>query len=426
MDQSKAQNAQTPEAWDTRYEYKIISLMFVGYGLVSLDRFILFPLFPTIAADLGLDYGELGLISAILALTWGMSSFVAGNLADRIGSKTVMVTSAIIFSAMVAFTGLAGGFISLMIIRALMGAAEGAFIPPSISETIKNSKPSRIGLNFGIVQTSQPLFGRALAPVLAIGLLSILPGWQWVFGVVAIPGFIFVYFLVTVFKPERTPSMAGGGAAAPQLQKPSIGEVFKYRNVLAGAIALTALLTTLFVQTTFAPSFLIDYIKVSQTVMSFLIASIGVGGFVGMLLFPAMSDKFGRKPVICGAMTFQFFGIPYLMSANTESSVFLLALAFFCNALSISGTVATLIGPLINTSVPKRIATSATGTVVGIAEILGGAGGPAFAGFASNAYGIEIMPTLMLGSAIVAILVIVFGVEEPKPLDVEAPAQPPS
>lgn len=412
MAESEARNAPTDETWDTRYEYKVVALMFVGYGLVSLDRFILFPLFPTIAADLGLNYGELGLISAVLALTWGMSSFFAGNLADRIGSKTVLVSSAIIFSAMVALTGLAGGFLSLLIIRALMGAAEGAFIPPSISETIKNSKPSRIGLNFGIVQTSQPLFGRALAPVLAIFLLSVLPGWQWVFGVVAIPGFIFVYFLAKVLRSDARAS-AGGQATIDRGPKPSVLDVLKYRNVLFGAVAMTAILTTLLIQTTFSPSFLIDYIGVSQTMMSLLVSTIGVGGFIGMLVFPALSDRFGRKPVLCIALTFQFFGIPYLMFATSGAPPLLLALAFFCNALSVSGSVATLVGPLINTSVPKHIATTATGTVVGIAEIVGGAGGPTFAGFAANAYGIEIVPDLMLVGAIVAVLTVVFGLKEP-------------
>ena len=42
--------------WDTRYEWKAVTLLAVGFGLVGLDRCIILPLFPVIMKDLGLDY----------------------------------------------------------------------------------------------------------------------------------------------------------------------------------------------------------------------------------------------------------------------------------------------------------------------------------------------------------------------------------
>lgn len=60
--------------WDTRYEFKAIGLLTIGYGLVGLDRFIINPLFPVMQKDLGLDYQDMGLISASLALAWGTAA----------------------------------------------------------------------------------------------------------------------------------------------------------------------------------------------------------------------------------------------------------------------------------------------------------------------------------------------------------------
>ncbi|MEO0369174.1 MAG: MFS transporter, partial [Pseudomonadota bacterium] len=71
--------------WDKRYERKAIMLLAVGFGLVGLDRFIIMPLFPVIAEDLGLTYQDLGLISGSLAFTWGLAAIFGGGLADRIG-----------------------------------------------------------------------------------------------------------------------------------------------------------------------------------------------------------------------------------------------------------------------------------------------------------------------------------------------------
>ena len=54
------------------YEFKAVALMALGLGIVGFDRFIINPLFPIIQKDLGLNYQDLGVISAVLALTWAL------------------------------------------------------------------------------------------------------------------------------------------------------------------------------------------------------------------------------------------------------------------------------------------------------------------------------------------------------------------
>ena len=41
---------------DTSYEWKIVALLSLGFGLVGVDRFMLMPLFPVMMHDLKLDY----------------------------------------------------------------------------------------------------------------------------------------------------------------------------------------------------------------------------------------------------------------------------------------------------------------------------------------------------------------------------------
>ncbi|MGY2199640.1 MFS transporter [Pseudomonas gingeri] len=47
-------------AHDTRYEWKTVLLLALGFGLVGLDRWILAPLFPAMMQDLQLSYSQLG------------------------------------------------------------------------------------------------------------------------------------------------------------------------------------------------------------------------------------------------------------------------------------------------------------------------------------------------------------------------------
>ena len=49
---------QTAKGWDTGYEWKIILVLSLTFGLVGLDRFILPTLFPAFMGELGLTRHE--------------------------------------------------------------------------------------------------------------------------------------------------------------------------------------------------------------------------------------------------------------------------------------------------------------------------------------------------------------------------------
>ena len=61
--------------WDTGYEWKIILVLSLTFGLVGLDRFVLPVLFPAFMGELGLTYEDLGNLVGILAVFWGISAF---------------------------------------------------------------------------------------------------------------------------------------------------------------------------------------------------------------------------------------------------------------------------------------------------------------------------------------------------------------
>lgn len=410
MDANAIEAAPNETGWDSGYEYRVVGLMAIGFGLVGLDRYIIFPLFSVIREDLGLDYADLGIISAALAFTWGLSAIYSGNLTDKVGAKRVAIVAIIAFSTLVAFTGLANGLISLIILRALMGLAEGGFVPASIVQTIRVSKPERVGLNFGIQQMAAPLVGLGFGPIIAVSLLAVLPGWEWVFAVIALPGFILAYFVLTTVKPEEITQ----NAEVADGPKVSFGEALKYRNVIFGALAITFIFIALNALSTFGPTYLTDYIKLSDQGMGLVTACLGAGGLLGMIALPALSDKVGRKPVMSGALIVQAFAIGALYFASDATPPPLLALCFFLVSSSASGTIAILVGPVISSSVPAVVAATATGIVTGLGEIFGGAGGPFMTGFVAEAYGIQTITIIMLISGLLGLITVLFGIREPE------------
>jgi MFS family permease len=399
--------AMQSKPFDKKYEKKAIILMALGFGLVGFDRFIINPLFPIMQKDLNLTYQDLGLISAVLALTWGLASIFAGQIADRLGHKPVVVVTTIVFSILVATTGFASGLLSLMLIRGLMGLSEGAFVPASIVTTVEASHPKRIGLNIGIQQTAAPFIGMGLGPVIAIALLKVVPSWHYIFAFAAIPGFIIAAFMAKVIRHDPPHS------TRDHTTEKSIGflHALGNRNVIFNIMGMCCYLTGLVVMAAFLPNYLTDHVKLSIDQMGIVLAALGFGSMIGTGVIPAISDKMGRKPVLLLSLIVCMFAL--LGFVNADGAMLVLFVTVFIFAISVAGAIAITIGPLTNASVPPAIAATATGLVIGFGEIVGGALAPAVAGGMAQSIGIAVIPKIALAAIALSIVVVTFGVREP-------------
>lgn len=386
--------------WNARYEYTAVAMLALGFGLVGLDRFIILPLFPVMMSELQLDYQDLGNISAVLAIAWGISSIFMGRLSDRIGRRKVLIPAVLLFSLLAGLSGLANGVAALLLIRAVMGVSEGAFTPTAIAATAESSQPSRRGLNIGIQQAFFPILGLGLAPILATQLLLVLPSWRWVFAVVSLPGFLLAWWMYRSLRETRV-------AAAPaQAQEPEQGrwlDALRYRNVPLNILGMFCMLTSLFVLSVMMPNYLTDYLHLGVQQMGFVMSAIGLGGFIGQLVLPGLSDRLGRKPVVLGSFVATGACIWLLMHTGAEPLV-LFALLFLTTFFNFS-MICMTVGPLTGESVPLPLVSTATGLVVGIGEVFGGGVAPALAGYIAQHHGIQYTLYLALGGVALGLLV---------------------
>jgi MFS family permease len=97
---------------------------------------------------------------------------------------------------------------SLIVVRVVMGFADGAYTPASIAATIDAAAPRHHGLAIGVQQMMLPAIGLGLAPLLITQLLHVV-AWRWVFVLFALPGFILAWLVWKKLPPtaiESTPS----------------------------------------------------------------------------------------------------------------------------------------------------------------------------------------------------------------------------
>ena len=123
----------TQSRWDTDYEWKVVTLLALGFGLVGLDRWIIAPLFPFMLEDLGLTVADQGNIIGFLGIAWGFFAIFSGRLSDAIGHRKILIPAILLFSLMSGFSGMVAGFTSLLMIRLLMGVMEGSYCPTSFA-----------------------------------------------------------------------------------------------------------------------------------------------------------------------------------------------------------------------------------------------------------------------------------------------------
>ena len=383
--------------WDTTYEWKAVLLLALGFGLVGIDRFMIMPLFPVMMTDLHLDYQDLGHITGALSVAWGISAMFMGNLSDRIGHRQVIIPAIVMFSLLAGLSGLATGVGTLILIRAVMGFAEGAYTPASIVATLDASKPTRHGRNIGIQQMALPLFGLGLAPILVTQLLKFLP-WHSIFAVVSIPGLVVAFLLWKVLRNTKA-STAVVHTATHDVAEHKWFEVFRYRNIALNIIGMFCWLTCLVVLSALFPSYLIDYLHLGMQQMGYVLSAIGFGGTLGTLVMPSLSDRLGRKPVmilsVIGAAVF------LLLLARTGPNPTMLFTYLMLTLLFVFSMITLTVGPLSAESVPAKLMSTASGLVVGIGEVFGGGVAPVIAGYVAKHFGIQYI--MILGFVALAV-----------------------
>ena len=388
--------------WDVSYEWKALLTLSLAFGLVGIDRFILPPLFPAIMKDLPLTYQDLGNLVAVLGICWGASAIATGFLSDRLGRRSVLVPSVVVFSLLSVLSGMATGLVSLLLIRAVMGAFEGPVASTGVAVAVEASHPSRRGMNNGIFQCTVSLFGSGIGPILATQLL-LFTTWRHVFWIVGLPGIVVAVILWFVI---REPATLAAQRGTTVVARASLGALFRHRNVPLAMVTLLCAMTGIFVLSAMMPNYLVDFVKLTGPQMGIVTSAIGFGGALGQFGLLTVSDFIGRRTATLAS--FVIASISLWLFIHAGASMPVLFGLLFVAAMFNFGALAILAGPIPAEAAPAGLVASAAGLVIGAGEIFGGGVAPSIAGSIAQHSGIQYTLYFALGGQLLGLVLAVF------------------
>lgn len=169
--------AQASTMPPTRARHVVLAFALAITAISYLDRVCISMTAPFMQQDLGLSDVQMGLIFSAFTFAYSVFEVPAGWLADRFGPRFMMTRVVIWWSLFTAFTGVTGGFISLLAVRLLFGVGE-AGVFPGLSRTFSRWFPETWrGNAFGLAIMTA-LIGGALTQVLTAELLGTFH-WHW-------------------------------------------------------------------------------------------------------------------------------------------------------------------------------------------------------------------------------------------------------
>jgi MFS family permease len=391
------------------YELRMALLMMLLWGFVALNRVGIAYLFPVLVPLFHMAYWQAGLLISGTSVTWAFSSWIGGNLSDRYTRKGVLVPAMSFAAVMAALMGAGWNFISLFVIRDLLGIGDGVGWSVGNSLVEEQSSPERRGLNMGIFSGGYSLVGAGIGAII-ITRLSAALGWRWVFPLIG-AGTLLITLAVLKFIRETT-ERQGVTHEVNSRAKASTWEVFKYRPIIFLIAATILILTWVQVSVAFNTLFLTKVRHFTPLEAGSILSGWGILGFIGQITLTALSDRIGRKVTIITASLVSGIGfLLYIFGGyGSTALVILLSISGFFGWGQLSLTTATVVVE----AVPKHL----HGTAVGVAQFCGVIVGatlmPVVAGVVAGRWGLA----SSLAIAAVAMLLVaplMWGIKETSP-----------
>jgi len=380
-----------------RYEFTVVLLSFLAWGIVFMDRLVLSWQSPVIMESLQISNTQYGMLGFATNICYVISAIFFSMLSDRLGYRKKLVVPLLFFTGIAAGAGvLAQGFWSLFVIRCFVGIAEGPMLPLLASLVKDASAEKRFGMNMGIVNCGVGAIGTTAGAILVTQLAARFD-WQMTFLLSSIPTFVIAILFIIFIKEIYVP---------PEQKKEKVNTfaVLKYRNVVLCSIIAILGMAGYWTGMLFAPVYLTNVVQLDVTTMGWMGSLMGVLYVVYCFIVPTVSDRYGRKPVLA---------IAFVLAAISPLCMFLFSGSMFSVATYvIFGGFAASMTPLYHTLVPMesvdvKMIASANAVVMGIGDLIGTAIYPIIAGSIADRWGLSFM---MLFAAILLLINVVLAI----------------
>ncbi|MFI5730934.1 MFS transporter [Kribbella sp. NPDC051587] len=192
--------------------WQLLGLLAVAQFMLILDVTVVAIALPTIETDLGLRRETLTWVVSAYTLMFGGLMLLGGRAADLFGSRRVVLTGLLLFTAASLATGLANGPELLIAGRIAQGIGAALLSPAALSVVTKTFDGAERNKALGI-WSAMGGAGSAIGVLLG-GLLTAGPGWPWVF-YINVPIGLVVFALLLRRLPADRPTAEQGRLDVP-------------------------------------------------------------------------------------------------------------------------------------------------------------------------------------------------------------------
>src|SRR6202140_710412 len=128
----------------------VLGLLCVMYLITYVDRVNIATAAQDIRRELALSNTQLGFILSAFGYPYILFQIFGGWVGDRFGPRWTLFTCGLIWAAATILTGLAGSFMTLFLVRVMLGFGEGATFPVATRAMQAWTPPDQRGFAQGL------------------------------------------------------------------------------------------------------------------------------------------------------------------------------------------------------------------------------------------------------------------------------------
>lgn len=371
----------------------VLPMVFAVYMLSYFDRVNIAMALPHISRELGLTSVQAGWVGGVFAWGYAFSQLLAGYLALKFGSRRLIAICLALFGGTAMMTGFTHSYWYLIIVRSLLGLAEGPIYAATSMLLAEWFMKFERGRAFGIWNLGAPLGGFLAGPI--SGAIISHYDWRIMLVVEGLPAWLFclVWFFIIpkdlsaarwLSEPDLITIKGVLAAEQASYKKPESDPWWTIFNepavwLLTLGFGLNTIL--LYGTTLWLPSVMKSYGQLSETTIGFFAGAPFVMSMLGIYYISRRSDKHGQERRWHAAIPTMLTGVLMIGAAFVPAPYYYIQIALFL----LLGFTLKMLMPLVFARIteilPMRKAMPAVAFVSGVGNLIGQFLGPVLVGY---------------------------------------------
>ncbi len=306
----------------------VVGVMFAMMGLSLVA-----PILPLYAREFGVSRTAAGGLVAAFAVSRLGFDFVGGVIVDRIGTRSVMISGAVILTLSSVAAAMAGSYAVLFVARLLEGAGSAAYTTAAQTWMIKRTPAERLGRTMAWFQTGL-LVGIVIGPLVG--------GYAAQIGDFATPFWIYAAVGVGMVVLSAGMPIESGEPLVRQPQPSGLGLLRRRPFLAIMFVGFALFVMRLGARSTLLPLYSREVLGLSEFEIGTVIAISGVLNLSMVHIAGRSLDKFGRGHIAAAGLVIAGICIAAYGYATSLGAMLIISVVF-----GVGSSFASLAAPTI-------------------------------------------------------------------------------